>query len=211
MIAAAAAAFVIVAGGFGYYDVNYVAAAYVTIDVNPSLEFALNARDQVISVTALNDEATEIADTLTQEKIRGMSIDEAMSKAEELLSEQDYLGEDEDCILVSVASNSEKRKERISGAVEEHSRKESSPDRVEVVTTSMKERKHAKKMNISTGRYEMAKKISGDDSDEDSMKELGNRPVKELMEMRDAPAEKPDEKPMEKPGSKPAEKPAEKP
>ena len=55
----AAAALVLVFFGAGVtYKRNIKENAYVTVDVNPSLEYAVNAKCKVLRVTALNEDAT---------------------------------------------------------------------------------------------------------------------------------------------------------
>ena len=59
-VASIAAAVVIIVTGAGLYSYTTVqACSYVTLDVNPSFEYILNRRDRVITVDALNTEATD--------------------------------------------------------------------------------------------------------------------------------------------------------
>lgn len=50
----------ILTAGFGGYSWMQVPVSYVSIDVNPSIELALNRLDRVVSVTAYNEEGEEI-------------------------------------------------------------------------------------------------------------------------------------------------------
>ena len=57
-IAAAAALFIVITGlGITGYRRNLKEYAYVTVDVNPSLEYAVNAKRKVLKVSALNADA----------------------------------------------------------------------------------------------------------------------------------------------------------
>ena len=56
--AAAAAAIAVCVGGGAY--LYYSPYAYVSLDVNPSVEYVLNRFDRVIGVYAINDDASRI-------------------------------------------------------------------------------------------------------------------------------------------------------
>jgi hypothetical protein len=50
--------------------------AYVSIDINPSMELQLNEKDTVIDIVSYNEEAKDIIDTLD---IKGLPVQEAIS------------------------------------------------------------------------------------------------------------------------------------
>ena len=73
IMAAAAALLIVFIGGGVVYQRNLKETGYVTVDVNPSLEYAINAKCKVIKVTALNEDAEEIARNLKNTVKGGLS------------------------------------------------------------------------------------------------------------------------------------------
>lgn len=65
-VAAACIALLLTVGIGGYAWIQ-MPVSYVSIDVNPSIEFALNRFDRVMSVTAYNEEGAEIIEDLSLE------------------------------------------------------------------------------------------------------------------------------------------------
>ncbi len=102
--AAAALVFVFVGGGLTYAR-NFKETGYVTVDVNPSLEYAMNAKCRVIKVTALNEDAEEIAKSL-KDTVKGGDLESVLESTKEELYKAGYLGEEKDNVmLVSVVSD----------------------------------------------------------------------------------------------------------
>ena len=56
---AAAAAILLGFGGNHIYN-TALACSYVSLDINPSIEYTLNRQDRVLDVTAVNEDAEEI-------------------------------------------------------------------------------------------------------------------------------------------------------
>ena len=192
--AAALLALVLLGGGGGYY-LTASACSYVSLDVNPSLEFALNRMDRVISVRALNDDAGSVADALNASGVRGKTLANVLDRTMDILYDLNYLdGGGDDCVLAAVAADSPERTETLSGQVSSAlaSSREDAPELC-VVTATLSERKEADRQGISTGRYETIRDIkdgasseSGDDSDgavsESDVEEYGDAPVRELLQ-----------------------------
>ena len=156
IVAVLVAAFVILGGTF-HYTSTVKACAFVSMDVNPSLEYVLNAKDCVLSVRAWNEDAEPIVDFLNGEgKVKGKLIDEAVSDTTRYLRELGYLGkeEKEDNILVSVSTNDKNTSDRLASAVITAIETiEEKPVRVEVKEATLEEHSQAEQYGISTGRY----------------------------------------------------------
>ena len=126
---AAAAAVVVgvgIGGGF-WYDANYVAYGEVSIDAEPSIVYTVNKKNQVLSVTAANEEAESVVSMLEQEGIRFMPISGAVEKTMGIFATEGYLDEGrEDCVLVSVSAD-DRRRDRLSSEVEAGMRQAAAP------------------------------------------------------------------------------------
>ncbi len=204
----AAAAAVLIMFGSGYYYIYAAPAGFVSIDVNPSIEYTVNRQHKVTAVTPLNEEADEIASRLIDKGVCGKELSDALEWTMQVLEDENYIGlEDSDFVLAGVSSDDEKEKEMMVSEVSEvlslipgETGKEIS---FYVHEGSKHERKEAKDAGMSPGRYGMYKKHKPDDKKEDFAK----KPVKEMIEKEDGlrkvePPEggKPSRKPSSKPG-----------
>ena len=109
MVGSAAALFLIVAGVAGTYSYNNVlACSYVSLDINPSIEYTLNRQDKVVAVKGLNNDGQEIADELLS--VRKTTLKEALKETKQLLTQKNYLksGSSED-VLIDISANNSAR------------------------------------------------------------------------------------------------------
>lgn len=97
--ACAAAALVLLAGSLWLRTPSVV--AYVSMDVNPSIEFGLDSKERVLELHALNRDAEPIVAEL---KFKGKDIGEVAEEIAEELAERHILnGGDSEVVLASVA------------------------------------------------------------------------------------------------------------
>ncbi len=125
--------------------------AYVTVDVNPSVEFAVNRMERIISVEAVNEDGAEIAEVLNSQ-LKGTGFETAMEKTKQILTENSYLSEDaEDSILIDIVSSSDQEKEILKEKAETVF--DDANDKPVVSFSDETQRDKAKEQGISTGRY----------------------------------------------------------
>ena len=86
---AAAACFVLVIGGSA--SAYYIPTTYVSLDVNPSIEYGVNMFHRVVSVKGVNDDGSEIIDEIDLENFQNKSIDDAISMTVEQIAKENYL------------------------------------------------------------------------------------------------------------------------
>lgn len=197
--AAAAAAVLLFAGGFYVYR-NVLPYSYVTMDVNPSIEYALNRNASVISVKAVNTDAASVVETLTESGVKNEPLPEAVSETVDVLYKDGYLGKGDDTMLVSVASRSDTQTQTLVKTLTETigTGKDGKLD-LQIVTASIADRKNAGGLGISTGRYALIRKIMEKEDGTDSRSSgagvsnadaaaYGSRPVGELVEEARDPA-----------------------
>jgi len=191
-IGAAAAALVFAVCGGTYSYLTAFACSYVSLDVNPSIEYALNRLDRVVSVSALNDGAQAVVEALTSDGVKNKTLGEAIDDTLDILYSEDYLGSGEgDYMLVSVSSDSEKTaealKETVTGAVGDG---RDGALTLCVVNVGIDERDAAAENGISAGRYEAMKEITGaggqsgegaSQPEEDSVAQYKDMPLDELL------------------------------
>ena len=103
-VATVAAALLLVIGGVsaaGLYRLNNTAVASVSLDVNPSVEIKVNAKEKVISVTALNEDGEKI---IADMDFEGSSLEVTVNALIGSMLRQGYLSIDANSILLSVDS-----------------------------------------------------------------------------------------------------------
>lgn len=178
---AAAAALLLGFGGNHIYN-TAIACSYVSLDINPSIEYTLNRQDCVLDVTAVNEDAEEIVEQLKEQGIKKESLSDAISMTAELLQENGYITDDEtDYILINVASDSDKKSESLKKEAQ------SVFDRMNIdyeenihltmTESTVSERKEARELGISAGEYKEIKAIGDED-----VSKYKDMKVKELLE-----------------------------
>lgn len=110
-MAAACLALLLVGGGtgLGYYQANAVAAV-VSLDVNPSIELTVNAKERVLSATALNPEAKIVLEGM---ELEGTPLKVAVNAIVGSLLQHGYLDELSSAILISVEDQNTERAARL--------------------------------------------------------------------------------------------------
>ena len=153
----AAAALIIIAAGLSYMYETALAYSYVTVDVNPSIEYTLNRLNRVINVTALNDDAAEVVDALS-DSLKNKSLSDALSETVAVLQENNYLLGDDASILIDVVPGSERSYSDLSGDISEAF--DDSNISLCLLESNIASRQEAIDSGMSTGRLEAMKQIA---------------------------------------------------
>ncbi|MCR5294116.1 MAG: hypothetical protein K6E30_02920 [Lachnospiraceae bacterium] len=170
ILRAAAAILVFALLGSGTYTTVH-AASYVTVDVNPSVEFTLNMFDRVIGITALNDDAEALASYLEENRVKWDSLSDAMDKVTEYLENEELFEDESRYMLISVISDREPDRTRLKKAAENAAEKENLT--ADIKEASINDRKEAISAKMSTGRYEVMKEqIDTEEQKDDSVREF---------------------------------------
>lgn len=155
ILSGVAAAAVLVTS-ISYYE-TAVACSYVTLDATPSIEYTLNRLDKVIKVEALNEEAEPIIETLTHQGVKYNSIGDAIDMTVEVLRANDYLGDENNEIIIDVVSESNGRQEKLSKQVEKSLAGSDSSLSLSLLKSDKEDRASAKGSGISTGQFKAIK------------------------------------------------------
>jgi len=101
LTAVAAAAVLLVGGtaGFAVYNTNFRVASTISLDVNPSVEITANKKEDVLAVTALNDDGRKIIGDMD---FSGSSIDVTVNALIGSMLREGYLSDLANSILISV-------------------------------------------------------------------------------------------------------------
>lgn len=178
---AAAAALLLGFGGSHVYN-TAIACSYVSLDINPSIEYTLNRQDCVLDVTAVNEDAQEIVEQLKEQGIKKEPLADAISMTADLLQENGYITEDEtDYILINVSSDSDKKSKSLKKEAQSVFDKlnTENEDNIHLTMTesTVSERKEARELGISAGEYKEIKAIGDED-----VSKYKDMKVKDLLE-----------------------------
>lgn len=104
-------AMLVLAVGIGGYSLAHTPVSYVSIDVNPSMELALNRFGTVVSATAYNEEGNRILESLT---LKGKNYTEAIDDIVKCEAMKPFL-ENNSEIVFTVAAPSDQEDKLKSG------------------------------------------------------------------------------------------------
>ena len=106
---AACAALVLVLG-LGGYGLVHLPVSYISIDVNPSIELALNCWDRVVFATAFNGDGSTILQTVS---VEGLSYTEAVDTIVESEAMRPYLMKEDAALTFTVAADDSDKSESL--------------------------------------------------------------------------------------------------
>lgn len=174
IVPAAAACFILffVAGISLYFS----PAVKINIDINPSLELAINTFDKVISVTSLNDDGKELAESLD---IKFMDYEEAIEKIIDNENIEAMLSEREIMTVTVIETSSEKSSQvlsQVKACVSGHGN-------IHCLSASSEEFSAAHELGLSCGKYRMYQQLLklGSDITPEEINNMSMRRIRDLI------------------------------
>lgn len=159
----ATALFLLTAGAGGVYSYNNVwACSYVSLDINPSIEYTLNRQNYVIKVKGLNEEGQGIVDELMKTSLHHATLEETLEQTKLILSQKKYLNSDTgEYVLINVSASNDRRMNILQKEALSAFSTEQTQDKLNLVLTgsTLKEHKTASSLGISTGTYQQIQYI----------------------------------------------------
>lgn len=172
---------------FGY-NAYAVPKAYVSLDINPSVELATNSFGTVIDVNPLNEDGEKISEGLTLE---GQKVEDALQTLIEEAKNEGYLDENLDnAVAVTVSTDNEAKGEDIIKSAEEAVKSElenQNLEDTEIIAQNINTERHkeAERLGISPGKMLLIEKLKAADL-EVNAEEYANKPVREIMKALNA-------------------------
>ncbi len=102
-VSSVAACAILAVGGFAYYNTP---VNYVSVDINPSVEFGVNAFNKVVSVEAYNEEGTLL---LAANQYTHQSLEKAIDTLVFEAMEQGFVAEDGSTVIAVTAESSNEK------------------------------------------------------------------------------------------------------
>ncbi|NLO09236.1 MAG: hypothetical protein GX129_05125 [Clostridiales bacterium] len=185
IFAASAAAILVLGVGSWAYASPY---SYVSLDVNPSIEFVLNRFDRVLEVKAGNEDGEGILQEIDTGNLKNKTISRAINQTLNQISEQGYLPNNTISGIVIAASNKNHKKadqlvDEIKNEVEDEIIESHNSVSVEVFSVDMEQVEVAKELGVTPGKLNLVEKLieSSDDSENIQLEEWLDKPVKDIM------------------------------
>ena len=182
---AAAACFLLISGGsvFAYYTPS----SYVSLDVNPSIEFSVNIFDRVIKITGVNDDGTEIINEISIDNLKNKNIADAVNLIVDEISKEGYLESDDAGIVISTSSEDMDKADELAQKLEDSATEACEENNAKVTVTAeavgKKRVDEARELGVTPGKLNLVEKLkeSSEDPDSIDVNEWLNKPVKEIM------------------------------
>lgn len=174
-------------GVFGY-SAYALPKAYVSLDINPSVELATNSFGTVIDVNPLNEDGEKISEGLTLE---GQKVEDALQTLIDEAKTEGYLDESLDnAVAVTVSTDDEAKGEDILQSAEEAVKSElenQNLENAEIIAQNINTERHkeAERLGISPGKMLLIEKLKEADL-EVNADEYANKPVREIMKALNA-------------------------
>ncbi|MGV8147473.1 MAG: hypothetical protein ACLKAN_00570, partial [Alkaliphilus sp.] len=161
-----------------YYNMRFSneVFAFVTMDINPSVEFEINKHNYVVNATAFNDDAEKILEDMN---FRSKKIEKVTNEFTKKAVRYQFLDGLNDHIIFSVISNNGMGEndldviiDRIINLQENTLKEEDINSFIGVLQLTTESRKTAKEYGISATTLELGKKIAKSGTDGDVVENL---------------------------------------
>lgn len=184
----AVAAIVLVILVLSYFQPFYssIPYMYVDIDINPSLELGLDKSNKIVKYQSLNSDAETLIDKLI---LDGLNLEEGLKRVLEKSSKHGFITlEKGNVVLISACVNPDIEDKRTADKNIEillnsitHMDLTTYNSNVKVIKATPEDRKAAKEINISMGRYKLYKKAQ-DSKIKLSLEQAKNNKVSDILE-----------------------------
>ena len=170
--------------------------SYVSLDVNPSIEFSINRFDRVIDVTAVNDDGEDILDQMNN--LDNKDIETAVIQTVNQIEKDGYFESSEDNtsnegtdidggIIITTSGDDQEKAESLADSIEETVQTEMKDLGVNVVVevdrVEQEQIQEAKKLGITPGKLNLIEKMKASSPDPNSIiiEDWSHKSVKEIM------------------------------
>jgi hypothetical protein len=159
--------------------------SYVSLDVNPSIEYSVNVFGRVIDASGINQEGKDVISLI---KVENKTVYEAIEYTIYKVIEQGYIKDGEDGeIVITTCSNNEANAEyladKVKVDVEKHINGNDLVAHVEAFSVGKERVLEAKALGVTPGKLNLVEKLqrSAENPDDISIGEWLEKPVKEIM------------------------------
>lgn len=155
--------------------------SYVSLDINPSIEYALNRYDKVISVSGINTEGQQIVSSIESD-IKNQNITTALGVTIGQLEKDHYINQEEyNHVIVSVYSSNDTKAKSITSRVNSLSVEKSNICSIDTIPVSKEVKDDADSLGITPGKLTLIHAVAETSADSDfNVAEWTDKTVSEL-------------------------------
>ena len=174
----AAAIGILTIGGYTYMQ----PVSYVSLDVNPSFAFCVNRFQKVVSVEAVNEDASSILDGM---ELKYESIENAVQQTIQKLIEKGYISNDDNGgVIIATSGTDEKIAQSLADKLEEKAQQvidgEGKSADVEAQAVAQSKMEEAKALGVTPGKLVLVEKLADSTDTDIDMTEWLNKSVKDI-------------------------------
>ncbi len=155
--------------------------SYVSLDINPSIEYALNRYDKVISVSGINNEGQQVVSSIESD-IKNQNITTALGVTIGQLEKDHYIVQKAyNHVIVSVYSANDTKARSITSRVNTFSAEKSDICSIDTIPVSKEVKDDADSLGITPGKLALIQAVAETTSDSNfNVSEWTNKTVSEL-------------------------------
>lgn len=155
--------------------------SYVSLDINPSIEYALNRYDKVISVAGINTEGQQVVSSIEAD-IKNQNITTALGVTIGQLEKEHYImQENYNHVIVSVYSTNDTKAQSIASRVNTFSAEKSDICSIDTIPVSKEVKDDADSLGITPGKLALIHAVAETTSDSNfDVAEWTDKTVSEL-------------------------------
>jgi hypothetical protein len=156
---------------------------YVSMDVNPSIEYSLNTFDRILDVKGVNEDGEEILEGLD---LKNMKIEEAVKETLDKLMADGYLNSDPNGGVVITTSNDDTGDaEQLAAELEQEVQaylddQDGIKAEVDAEAVAPERVDEAKELGVTPGKLNLVEKLQASTTGAVHIEEWLNKPVKEI-------------------------------
>lgn len=158
---------------------------YVSLDVNPSIEYTVNRFDRVIGVEGANEDGEELLSSL---QLQNAPIEDAVEDTINQLATENYInGTEQGGIVIATYCDNEQDCEQLTERIQERAREclqEGQIDaELDCEAVGLERVNEAKALGTTPGKLNLVEKLKASSTDPDSIttEDWLDKPVKEIM------------------------------
>lgn len=169
-------------GAYSYYTPY----SYVSLDVNPSIAYAINRFDRVIHVSGVNDDGTEILTNINLEQLRFKDINTAIEETINEIADEGYLSTDDSGMMITTASENDEKAlelaETLTASVTKKMDIDGITTELRVEAVGYERVLEARELGVTPGKLNLVEKLIEASEDESvDQREWLQKSVKDIM------------------------------
>ena len=156
---------------------------YVSLDINPSIEYRINAFNMVLSYEPVNDDGAEIVKNIN---VQNMAINDAVKTTLNVIDKNGYfLGENPAGIIIATSSKDEEQAKKLAEELKKTAKKKTEKQEipVESISVELQKVKDARTLGTTPGKLNLVKEMQNglDEPSDIDIDEWLNKPVQDIM------------------------------